>query len=65
MSIVSYPNLVFSINNMPKLTCMTCGEPMMLILVEDMPRSTDFDLRTFKCTDCDIVETFVIDISGQ
>ena len=59
--IIAYPSLLFSQNSMPRLTCMTCGGPMLLILIE--PMKSDFDVRTFHCHECNVAESFVIDLS--
>lgn len=63
MAIIAYPNLMFVANNMPQLTCMTCGDPMSLIPIEPLPNTIGYDVRTFACKSCDVVESFVIDLS--
>lgn len=63
MPMIAYPNLMFMANNMPRLTCMTCGDQMTLILIEPLPQTKGFDVRTFSCRECDVVESFVVDLS--
>ena len=57
----AYPELIFHLASMPKLTCMTCGDSMLLEHIE--PISTHYDLRTFVCLECNVCESFVVDLS--
>ena len=60
MSLNTFPDLIFKASNMPRITCMTCGDVMPLDHREAI--SAHFEIRGYVCPECDIVETFVIDL---
>jgi len=63
MTIVSYANLIYKVARIPRMTCLTCGDIMPLILIDPLPIAPSFDIRTFHCKACDVQESFMIDIS--
>ena len=61
MPLQSYPNLIFKVTSIPRITCLTCGDEMPLDYIESVNK--DYDLRTISCPKCDIIECFVFDIT--
>ncbi len=61
MSTHAYPELIFRLMDMPNLTCMTCGDRMMLDSIDTI--SNSYDLRSFVCLECNVVESFVVDLT--
>jgi hypothetical protein len=43
-----------------EMPCATCGSPMKLALSE--PRSPKFELMTYVCASCEVVESFLMAI---
>jgi transcription elongation factor Elf1 len=54
-----FPNLIFQAQDMPRMTCLTCGSLMKLSCIE--PASTGYDLQTFECDSCELSETYVVE----
>jgi len=43
MTIVSYANLIYKVARIPRMTCLTCGDIMPLILIDPVPIAPSFD----------------------
>jgi hypothetical protein len=60
MALPAYPSMISKVYNLPRITCMTCGEPMFLSLIE--PASWGYEVRSFSCLKCNIVEKFTVEL---
>jgi hypothetical protein len=40
--------------------CTKCGAEVMLVRIE--PAKSDFDLRTFECSECNNVDQYIIEV---
>jgi hypothetical protein len=63
MSLQVLPTLVFHVQDLPQLDCMTCGHRMTHEHTE--PISNNFEMRGFFCEECDIKEAFIIDLTSR
>lgn len=59
----SIPAVIFRLTSMPKITCLTCGNEMILDHIK--PLTCGYDQKSFLCGACEIMETFVFDITGE
>ena len=60
MTLSSYSNLILKASATPLITCMTCGDMMVISLLE--PVTDGFELRSYSCEECGIVEQFVTEL---
>lgn len=62
MSTCAFNNLIFKQSDMPEMTCLECGKPLVISRVE--PVASKFDLQTFGCAPCNLQETFVVELDA-
>lgn len=55
--------LVFKTSEISKIRCLDCGSGLKLEHLD--PISDKFDLRTYQCTRCPSLETFVIEVDDS
>jgi hypothetical protein len=60
MSLNAFPALIFRADAMPRITCLTCGTEMCNDHREAV--TSFFEIRRYLCFECDIEESFVIDL---
>lgn len=55
------PKMILSIDRLPKLTCLACGENLKLVCSEP-GNAEGYDILHFACsdTDCAVKESFVV-----
>jgi hypothetical protein len=63
MTISSYNDLIFNADHAPLLTCLTCGDKMKINNKKKV--SEGYEVRTFFCDGCDIMESFIFDMKGK
>ena len=60
MALNIYSNLILSASATPLITCMTCGDMMVISLLETV--SGGLELRSYSCEECGITEQFVTEL---
>lgn len=59
----SLPDVIFRLATMPPIKCITCGKEMKLDHIRRL--SCGYDQRSYLCASCEVMETFVFDITGD
>lgn len=62
MTTCAFSNLIFKQSDMPDMTCLECGKPLVIHRIE--PVASRFDLQTFSCKLCDLQEVFVVELDA-